>query len=159
MKTRRLTPKGLKRRAFTLIEIMMVVAIVGLTLVMGLPAFLHTMHREGMRKAEYDLVEACKEARRAAIMSNETKKLVIHPLLGTFEVPGAYPMTQLPPDVLIEILGVNFIELEHADLAEVSFSPKGFSDEFTILLRAADGQTLKLSLDTVTALPNVEMVN
>ena len=61
---------------------MMVVAIIGLTLTMGLPAFLRVLQREGMRKAEYEMVEACKEARRAAIMNNEKTYLIIHPLTG-----------------------------------------------------------------------------
>ena len=77
-------------RGFTLMEIMMVVAILGLTLAMGLPSFLHVLQKEGMRKAEYEMVEACKEARRAAIMNNETTSLVLHPIQGTFEVPGAF---------------------------------------------------------------------
>ena len=45
-------------RGFTLIEVMMVVAIIGLTLTMGLPAFLRVLKKEGMYKAEYELVEA-----------------------------------------------------------------------------------------------------
>jgi prepilin-type N-terminal cleavage/methylation domain-containing protein len=145
-------------RGFTLIEIMMVVAIVGLTLTMGLPSFLRVLHREGMRKAEYDLVEACKEARRAAIMNNEKTYLNINPLLGTFSVPGAFPQAQLPPDVAIDILGVNFIQLEKADQANVCFFPNGTSDEFTIVLHSTTGMYEKIYLDTITALPQVENV-
>ena len=129
-------------RGFTLIEVMMVVAIIGLTLTMGLPSFLRVLQREGMRKAEYEMVEACKEARRAAIMNNEKTFLVIHPLLRTFEVPGAYPQKQLPNDVAIEILGVNFVRLDGADQASVCFFPNGTSDEFTIVLHSAGGAML-----------------
>jgi prepilin-type N-terminal cleavage/methylation domain-containing protein len=145
-------------RGFTLIEVMMVVAIIGLTLTMGLPGFLRVLQREGMRKAEYEMVEACKEARRAAIMNNEKTFLVIHPLLGTFEVPGAYPEKQLPNDVAIDILGVNFIQYERADEARVGFTPKGYSDEFTIVLHSSGGAYEKIYLDTVTALPQVENI-
>lgn len=158
MKPDRPFRNGACRRGFTLIEVMMVVAILGLTLVMGLPSFLRTVQRQGMGKAEYQLVEACKEARRAAIMKNEITKLVIHPLDGTFEVPGAYPLTPLPPDIAIDILGVNFIQLEKAELATVQFTPKGFSDEFTIVLHSAGGQYVQISLDTVTALPVVKNI-
>jgi general secretion pathway protein H len=143
-------------RGFTLIEIMMVVAIVGLTLTMGLPSFLRVLQREGMRKAEYEMVEACKEARRAAIMNNEKTFLVIHPLLRTFEVPGAYPQKQLPNDVAIEILGVNFVRLDGADQASVCFFPNGTSDEFTIVLHSSGGAYRKIYLDTVTALPDIQ---
>lgn len=144
---------------FTLIEVMMVVAILGLVLMMGLPAFLRVMHREGMRKAEYDLMEACAAARRQAIMSNEKARLVIHPLLRTFEVPGAFPSTQLPDDVIIDILGVNFVQLENADEAVVQFTPHGYSDEFTIVLHSSAGNYEKIYLDTVTALAQVEDIN
>jgi prepilin-type N-terminal cleavage/methylation domain-containing protein len=143
-------------RGFTLIEVMMVVAIIGLTLTMGLPGFLRVLQREGMRKAEYEMVEACKEARRAAIMNNEKTVLVIHPLLGSFEVPGAYPQKQLPNDIAIDILGVNFVQLERADEARVGFLPNGTSDEFTIVLHSSGGIYRKIYLDTVTALPNIE---
>jgi prepilin-type N-terminal cleavage/methylation domain-containing protein len=151
MKLNRPFPRG-----FTLIEVMMVVAILGLTLTMGLPSFLHVLRREGMRKAEYDMLEACQDARRAAIMNNEKTFLVIHPLLGTFEVPGAFPQAQLPGDIAIDILGVNFVQLERADLANVGFFPNGTSDEFTIVLHASGGGAEKIYLDTVTALPQVE---
>ncbi|HXR05695.1 MAG TPA: type II secretion system protein, partial [Candidatus Acidoferrum sp.] len=42
--------------AFTLIEILVVVGIIGLTLTMGVPAFVRALHKEGMRKAESDLL-------------------------------------------------------------------------------------------------------
>lgn len=143
-------------RGFTLIEVMMVVAIIGLTLTMGMPGFLRVLQREGMRKAEYEMFEACTEARRAAIMNNEKTFLVIHPLLGSFEVPGAYSQKQLPSDVIIEILGVNFIQFERADEARVCFFPNGTSDEFTIVLHSTGGKYEKISLDTITALPDIQ---
>jgi type II secretory pathway pseudopilin PulG len=134
---------------------MVVVAIIGLSLSMGMPSFLRVIRKEGMRKAEYDLVEACREARRVAIMSNHTTDLILHPMLGTFEVPGAFPSTQLPNDIVIDILGVNFIQLEKADQANVHFFPNGTSDEFTIVLHSS-GKYLKFSFDTVTALPDIQ---
>ena len=91
MKTGRHSPGG-----FTLIEIMMVVAIIGLTLTMGIPSFVRVLKKEGMRKAESDLLEACQEARRAAIMDNQTTDLVIHPMHGTFKVPGAFKHGGIP---------------------------------------------------------------
>jgi general secretion pathway protein H len=148
-----------RSRGFTLIEIMMVVAIIGLTLTMGMPAFLRTMQREGMRKAEYDLVEACTAARRAAIMNNEITYLVLHPTDGTFEVPGAFEQKKFPEGISIAILGVNFIQFENSDYARVAFLPNGTSDEFTIVLKAPNGSDVMISLDTITALPQVKMLN
>jgi prepilin-type N-terminal cleavage/methylation domain-containing protein len=154
LKARRHSPRG-----FTLIEIMMVVAIIGLTLTMGIPSFVRVLKKEGMRKAETEMLEACQDARRAAIMNNQTTDLVLHPIDGTFEVPGAFERTGFPGDIIIDILGVNFIQLEKADEARVHFFPNGTSDEFTILIHStSDGVYRKIYLDTVTALPVVEDV-
>jgi prepilin-type N-terminal cleavage/methylation domain-containing protein len=147
------------RRGFTLIEIMMVVAIIGLTLTMGIPSFVRVLKKEGMRKAESELLEACQDARRAAIMNNQTTDLVLYPVDGGFEVPGSFERTTFPGDIMIDILGVNFIQLEKADQARVHFFPNGTSDEFTILIHStSDGAYRKIYLDTVTALPVVEDV-
>jgi type II secretory pathway pseudopilin PulG len=138
---------------------MMVVAIIGLTLTMGIPSFVRVLKKEGMRKAESELLEACQSARRAAIMNNQTTDLVFHPLDGSFEVAGAFERAAFPNDILIDIMGVNFIELEKADEARVHFFPNGTSDEFTIVIHSTtDGATRKIYLDTVTALPVVEVV-
>ncbi len=60
---------------------------------------------------------------------------------------------------MIDIMGVNFIQVEKADEARVHFFPNGTSDEFTIEFRStADGATRLLSLDTVTALAVVKVV-
>jgi prepilin-type N-terminal cleavage/methylation domain-containing protein len=145
-------------RAFTLIEIMMVVAIIGLTLTMGFPSFQRAFRREGMGKVVRDLVQACQEARRAAIMDNQPTDLVFRPLDHTFSVPGKFGPATIPNDITIDILGVNFIQMERADEARVHFSPRGTSDEFTIVLRGADGSARKIYLDTVTALVQVEVI-
>jgi prepilin-type N-terminal cleavage/methylation domain-containing protein len=142
---------------FTLIEIMMVVAILGLTLAMGMPSFIKTMKREGMRKAQMDLMEACRDARRTAILTAQPAYLVFHPTENSFEVPGQFQAT-FPDDIAIDILGVNFLELEHADVARVRFNPNGTSDEFTIVIHDRDQSTIKLSLEPITALAQVEII-
>jgi prepilin-type N-terminal cleavage/methylation domain-containing protein len=142
--------------AFTLIEIMMVVAILGLTLAMGIPSFVRSIKREGMGKLERDLVQACQEARRNAIINNQTTDLVIRPLDRTFGVPGVFGPVEIPNDIVIQILGVNFKQLEGADEARVHFHPNATSDEFKIVLRGPDGSYRTIKLDIITALPRVE---
>jgi prepilin-type N-terminal cleavage/methylation domain-containing protein len=144
--------------AFTLIEIMMVVAILGLTLSLGIPSFVRSIKKEGMGKMERDLVQACQEARRAAIINKQTTDLVIRPLDRTFGVPGVFGPAEIPNDIVIDIMGVNFIQMEGAEEAHVHFQPNGTSDEFTIVLHASDGSYRKIYLDIVTALPRVETI-
>jgi type II secretory pathway pseudopilin PulG len=136
----------------------MVVAIIGLTLSMSIPSFVRAIRKEGMGKAESELVEACQSARRQAIMNNQIAQLVLHPLDGSFEVPGAFERKEFSRDIAIDILGVNFIEFQKAQEARVRFYPNGTSDEFTIVIHAGDGAVRKIYLDTVTALTVVETI-
>src|SRR4051794_19738219 len=113
MKTRRFN------RAFTLIEVMVVVAIIGIIMAMGIPSIVHTMRKEGMRKAVSDLVDACNEARATAILTGSKSDLVIRPQEG--KISGGTFSATFPENVWIEILGVNFIQFEEADEARVHF--------------------------------------
>jgi len=146
------------RRGFTLIEIMMVVAILGLTLAMGMPSFIKSMKQEGMRKAQMDLMKACQEARRTAILTAQPAYLVFHPTEGTFEVPGQF-QAKFPDDIVIDIMGVNSLEVEHDEVARVRFNPNGTSDEFDIIIHSGDQEQIKLSLEEITALPQVQILH
>jgi prepilin-type N-terminal cleavage/methylation domain-containing protein len=148
--------KAHQAAAFTLIEIMMVVAIIGLTLSLGIPSFVRSIKREGMGKVERDLMEACQDARRTAIINNQTTDLVIRPLDRTISVPGVFGPAEIPNDIVIETMGVNFIRMEGAEEARVHFHPGGTSDEFKIVLHGPDGSYRTIKLDIVTALPRVE---
>ena len=73
-------------RAFTLIEIMMVVAIMGLMAAMGLPSIMMALKKEGMRKAVDDIEQVCSEARGRAITHNQNVCVVFYPEEKKFEV-------------------------------------------------------------------------
>jgi prepilin-type N-terminal cleavage/methylation domain-containing protein len=189
--------KATPRAGFTLIELMIVIGIMGLVAAMGLPSFVRNFRKEGMRKAVSDVVEACGNARAAAILTGDVTELVFHPRDGSFSVvkappdvggwadsvnpamlgggggiPGASvaPMSQtasagppafsarFPDNVLIELLGVNFMEYQEADLARVRFYPNGMSDEFTIILRSDRDEWRKITLESVTALAEVTFI-
>jgi prepilin-type N-terminal cleavage/methylation domain-containing protein len=144
-------------KAFTLIEVMIVVAIMGLILAMGMPSFVKTLRKEGMRKAVDDIMEACKSARADAIINQHDSTVSIHPMDGTISAPG-FKTAELPKNVEIQILGVNFVQYERAEEARIKFLPNGTSDEFTIVLQDDQFQTRKISLDVMTALPDLENI-
>ncbi len=72
--------------AFTLIEIMVVVAIMGIVMTMAIPTIYQQFHPESMRKAVSDVMEACSHARARAILDGVQTDLVIHPIDRQFEI-------------------------------------------------------------------------
>jgi len=62
---------------FTLIEIMMVVGILGMVLVMGMPAFIQSIRKDPLRQSVSDIETACSKAREAAILRGSPVELVI----------------------------------------------------------------------------------
>ena len=175
-------------RGFTLVEIMIVVAILGIVLGMGIPSMFRAMKREGMRAAMNDVLEACQKARAAAILSGSLVELQILPATGEFKVvagstapPSANVLDampaelakvappppapaipsfsiQLPSDVSIELLDVNFVELKDAEDVRVKFRPNGTSDEMTVVLRSRQEEWRKISLEVTTALAEMEAI-
>ena len=78
-----------RRRAFTLIELMVVVAIIGLVAAMGLPSIFKALQKEGMRKAVSDVEGVCFSAREQAIIFNKPVAVTFIPHDRKFGVDGA----------------------------------------------------------------------
>ncbi len=79
-----------RRQAFTLIELMVVIAIIAIIMTMGIPFVRMAIDNgKGMTKAMKDIQEACSHARAIAILQQTTSELRIHPNAGVFEVSGS----------------------------------------------------------------------
>jgi prepilin-type N-terminal cleavage/methylation domain-containing protein len=194
-------PSHSKHKGFTLIEIMIVVAIMGIVLTMGIPAIYHMLHPESMQKGVKDVMEACSHARAEAILQGIQVDLVIHPQTRQFQVvrvtapqpaapsdndPNAPPPSEPAPDrppaqsdmlsvqtdpshgigftvqlsdrLEIIMCDVNSGEYKDLDEARVRFYPNGTCDEFTLGLKSDNGEYRRISLDVITALVNVELL-
>lgn len=175
----------LKPRGFTLLELMIVISLAALVTAMGLPVFVRAMKKEGLRRAVSDVVEGCSYARSQAILRGAPMEFVIRAEGGSMSVEPVRVRTsdeglagepsrdmtspsgegssaarfsaQLADEVAIKLLYVNFQDLMEFPEARVRFFPNGTSDEFTVILTAADGEQ-KISLDVVTALADVEVL-
>jgi prepilin-type N-terminal cleavage/methylation domain-containing protein len=150
MKTAVVSQKS-PRRAFTLIEVMIVVAIIGLVAAMGVPSFLQALRKDGMRKALSDVKENLDNARARAIVSGQTTEVVFNPLQKSI---GS---TALPDGVEIAMLDINLLDYGATEEARVRFFPNGTCDELTLVLHSRD-EWEKITLEFSTALASVSPV-
>ena len=157
----RKTPRG-----FTLIEIMIVVAIMGLMAAMGVPAILKAVQKEGMRKALSDVTDVCASARAKAIFLNQKVAVVFHPADRSFSVEGGgangsgilVSSSTLPDGVELAMLDINQQDFGASEWAKVWFFPNGTSDEMTLVLHDR-GEWHKITLEFSTGIASVGEVD
>ena len=158
-----------RHSAFTLIELMMVVAIIGLMMATAVPAILSATREAPLRKAVNDVVEICSHARSQAILQEKTMTVVFHPRLRQVALSGgtavSVPSTrighagvnsaEIDPGVAIEGLGINnFDYTDSLGEAYVHFFANGTSDEMTLVL-SSGGEYRKITLEVTTGLASV----
>ncbi len=157
-------------RGFTLIEIMLVVAILGIVLAMGIPSIYHMMNKEAMIAAVRDVTDLCRNARARAVFKETTVELHINMRDGRLSLTGgglaggaegSFTQTsaQFSDRIRVELLGVNFQDFTDADDAVVKFYQDGTSDELTIVLQSDRGEERKITLEVVTGLAQVDTLS
>ena len=169
-----------RSRAFTLIEIMIVVAIMGVVMTLSVPLVYKLWRKAPMRQAVKDIVEVCSHARARAIMHGQVTEVVFHPKQNRLEMVGgggaprptegsggeATPSVpaatgsglsaQLSNEIIIETLDINMsgVEFNDAESVRVRFYPNGVSDEMKMIL--FDGRDrMGIELEITTGLASV----
>lgn len=166
---------------FTMLEIMIVVAMAALVMSISIPFVQRTVRQDAVYTAVKVVEDACRNARALAIFNNAPADLVINPQEKSFSVRPGAARASLPPrdgenrkaapkhnlqpysgafaeEVTIELLDVNFTELRDSEEATVRFQPNGTADEFTIFFRIGATAARKITLDIVTGLPALEVI-
>lgn len=159
---------GGRAGAFTLMELMVVVGILGLVAAMSVPSILEMRREAPMRRAVNDIFEMCERARAGAVLRNTTTTLMFHPRTGEMELQGGdanaalstrlgkgpVTATKFDAGVNIEGLGINLKDWTDAEEAPVHFYENGTCDEMTLILEC-DGEREMITLELTTALPTV----
>jgi prepilin-type N-terminal cleavage/methylation domain-containing protein len=149
--SRHLPPVTRHFSAFTLIEIMIVVAIIGLIAAMGLPSMLQVLHKDGMRKAVGDVTELLGDARANAILKNETTAVYFHPADNRLD-SSIGKSVKLPDGVAMEAIGINLLDYSEIEVSPVRFFPNGTSDELMLVLHSGtDWRKITLEFSTAIA--------
>ena len=165
---------------------MVVIAILGIVLTMGIPTIYQLRKKADLRNAVADIVEVCSNARAQAILGGRMVELHIHPqehrldvaaaaasrasaaggdaLPPTESLPESNPRprsgmsAQIPDNLVFEMVDVNFVEYKDAEMARVRFHPNGTCDEMTIVLRSDKNEFRKITLEVTTSLATVEKI-
>jgi prepilin-type N-terminal cleavage/methylation domain-containing protein len=146
--------KKIRFRAFTLIEIMIVVAIIGLMAAISAPVLLSMLQKDGMRKAVGDVTDLLGDARAQAILKGQNTDVSFHPADNRLDSSIGKSVT-LPDGFAMEAIGINLMDFSQTEVSHVRFFPNGTCDELTLVLHSgADWK--KITLDFATALARAE---
>jgi prepilin-type N-terminal cleavage/methylation domain-containing protein len=146
--------------AFTLIEIMVVVAIFGIVLSMGMPAIYRVFHKESLSQAVADIEEACHQARSQAIIGGAPTEIVIR----ADGISGPSAGARLPENVAFTEIVVNGLPYTPEDLdanggeVRAHFYPNGTCDDVAVSLRSDQFEERKIALECTTGLTMVKLV-
>jgi len=157
------------KRAFTLVEIMVVVAVMGLLIGISIPAFRKIMNKAPLEQGISDVETLCRQARAEAIVKQRAMDVVLNETEETVALTTAARVinapdpftgliikiteeTQLIDHVFLQVdLQIIAPEADEftVDEIRIRFYPNGTSE--TLELRVVDGsEAYRLTLDPVT---------
>ena len=157
------------KRAFTLVEIMVVVAVMGLLIAISIPAFRKIMNKAPLEQGISDVESLCRQARAEAIVKQRAMDVVLNETEETVALTTAARVINAPDPftgLMIKtteetrLIDQAFLEVDlqiiepapdefTLDEIRIRFYPNGTAE--TLALRVADDdEAYLLTLDPVT---------
>jgi type II secretory pathway pseudopilin PulG len=162
-----------------MVEVMLVIAIMGVILMVGIPSVFQAVRKSPMRQAVGDLQEACRTARMMAVLQGVTTELVINAQDGSLSVrparetenetregdapPEGDPTPTTPPPAVVanfsahlpdsiafKKLVVNLRDMMDYDEARVRFYANGTCDALSATLFSDQNEERNLTLEVTT---------
>ena len=165
-------------RGFTLIEIMVVVAIMAVIMGISIPFAWHTLKRDAYNQTMADLVAVFSNARAQAILQGSESEVVIHK--DSFEVGAPAVLKEpdskisasqtqmaqsshsgrsahLTENVGIAALRINGVSFMQAEEARIKFYPNGTCDELNLVVVNLESREMRgINLEVTTGLASIE---
>jgi prepilin-type N-terminal cleavage/methylation domain-containing protein len=89
-------------QAFTLIELMIVIAIMAVVMSLSIPTFYRSLEKDTIRRATQNILDLCADARAQAIISGRPCDLMIRPAERTFVPQLAQEQNKTEEELLLE---------------------------------------------------------
>ncbi len=146
---------GRFRRAFTLVELLLVVVIIGVSLTLALPSMVESMRWHRLRTASRTLVTVARYARSMAILKQSDLSLSFN--LDTGQVDMTAAGTTLPRFTrILEGVALDYVELEGADRATegtvtVPYRRSGVCRPFAVKVRDRHGHHVVIRVDALSS--------
>ncbi len=161
---------------------MIVIAIGAVMMATAIPFVGGVLNKKPMVDGTNEILDVFAQARARAILKGKTAVVRIRPAERTFTAAmvaqgrpsggddysfgverldaardtSSIKSATLDEDIVIEVLGVNFIERKDDDVAEVFFHPNGTCDEFTIVFQMYGDNWRMIRLDVLTGIAEFE---
>ncbi len=146
--------KNFPPRAFTLIEIMIVVALIGLMAALGAPALMAMLQKDGMRGAVSDVTDLFVAARAQAILKGENTYVAFRPADNRLD-SSIGKTVALADGIAMEAILINLKDCSETEESRVYFFPNGTCDELKLVLHSG-ADVREISLEFSTGLATAE---
>lgn len=153
-----------RQLGFTLMEVMIVVAIIGLVAAMGMPSIVRSMQKEGMRKAVDQIEGAFNTARARAVFSGHTvavtfylreRRFAAEGELGKGESESGWSSSgKLPDGIDFAMFDIYHQDFSESEWAKIFFNADGTCDDGVVISLIGRGQKKFITLDYATSTPS-----